>query len=863
MPPNGSTKRSGWLNRQVNKRAEPTVQASKPPIKELICDSCACCGTIIKYPSDVSRVMCMVCQTSFTTCISSTADSPQLPQFSISFNELKDTIQQCHGQPDFKAVQNLIIRSFSSDSVLNASFKLDSRSSSSYHSPNLNYAELRKFYSLLRKLPTNAVFYRLLITSLHLLRHPPRISDVHSISWLLILLEIPLLPESLISGNDTATNGTSSLAPQLKSICYDILKRVIGLMAHMDRKCMQYVTNWWSKLPDNEFVRKIDFLNLYITFQLTRCINYEIYNTVINTSSYVCAQNIPDDDINYKDTLRAHFIRPTSQSSDFGLSIRIPLFISSGGRRLSTTNGQLHQQSSSPWGGAGSKTNKEHYIKIKIQQYSDEWHLRTAARVLSLLFSANKNRSKVPEAAFYNCLVDYVNVKQDFDSWQFTTTTKMHERDLKLSNDSSLLVLDYLKAESNGIYLNVTSRDGASLRKPSFTFCQFPFLISLGAKITILEHEAKRNMERKAEEAFIQSINKKIPFGMYFKIRVRRTHVTNDSLRSIKAHQNEFKKLLRVEFVNEPGIDAGGLKKEWFLLLTKELFDAEKGLFSYNETSHLCYFARSPINSDELYYLVGAVLGLAIYNSTILDLKLPRALYKKLMNRKVTLHDFIQLDPETGAGLQRLLTCHGVQDLAIFFEVTYKDIFDDIVTKELIKGGSQVPVTDENKYEYVERYMNFFLNDTCKQPFEAFCKGFYNVVGGNALSLFTPEEIQLILIGDESSSKLDTSIMRSITKYNGFQADDEIIDWFWNYFDNCSTAAQKKLLFFVTGTDRLPATGLPSLHFKITRLCDSSIKLPTSHTCFNELCLYDYQSQEIFKEKMDLALDYGEGFGLR
>ncbi|GME88556.1 unnamed protein product [Ambrosiozyma monospora] len=118
-----------------------------------------------------------------------------------------------------------------------------------------------------------------------------------------------------------------------------------------------------------------------------------------------------------------------------------------------------------------------------------------------------------------------------------------------------------------------------------------------------------------------------MPFDVYFKIRVRRQHITSDSLRCIKAHQSDFQKLLRVEFVDEPGIDAGGLKKEWFLLLTKELFSADRGLFAVNEESGQSWFAiNSCFDNDELYYLVGVVLGLAIYNSTILDLKLPKAL---------------------------------------------------------------------------------------------------------------------------------------------------------------------------------------------------------------------------------------------
>jgi len=37
---------------------------------------------------------------------------------------------------------------------------------------------------------------------------------------------------------------------------------------------------------------------------------------------------------------------------------------------------------------------------------------------------------------------------------------------------------------------------------------------------------------------------------------------------------------LRIEFAGEEGVDAGGLKKEWFLLLVRELLDPRYGELS-------------------------------------------------------------------------------------------------------------------------------------------------------------------------------------------------------------------------------------------------------------------------------------------
>ena len=41
--------------------------------------------------------------------------------------------------------------------------------------------------------------------------------------------------------------------------------------------------------------------------------------------------------------------------------------------------------------------------------------------------------------------------------------------------------------------------------------------------------------------------------------------------------KNDLKKKVRVTFAGEPGVDMGGLTKEWFLLLVRKIFDPDYG----------------------------------------------------------------------------------------------------------------------------------------------------------------------------------------------------------------------------------------------------------------------------------------------
>ena len=45
----------------------------------------------------------------------------------------------------------------------------------------------------------------------------------------------------------------------------------------------------------------------------------------------------------------------------------------------------------------------------------------------------------------------------------------------------------------------------------------------------------------------------------------------------IARKQHDLKKKLKVTFAGEPGLDMGGLTKEWFLLLIRQIFQPDYG----------------------------------------------------------------------------------------------------------------------------------------------------------------------------------------------------------------------------------------------------------------------------------------------
>lgn len=104
----------------------------------------------------------------------------------------------------------------------------------------------------------------------------------------------------------------------------------------------------------------------------------------------------------------------------------------------------------------------------------------------------------------------------------------------------------------------------------------------------------------------------------------------------ITCKQKDLKKKLKVSFVGEPGLDMGGLTKEWFLLLVREIFNSNYGMFVYHSHSQSYWFSVDNKEGNlREYNLIGVLMGLAVYNSNILDLHFPSVCYRKLLTPPV------------------------------------------------------------------------------------------------------------------------------------------------------------------------------------------------------------------------------------
>jgi E3 ubiquitin-protein ligase HECTD2 len=310
-------------------------------------------------------------------------------------------------------------------------------------------------------------------------------------------------------------------------------------------------------------------------------------------------------------------------------------------------------------------------------------------------------------------------------------------------------------------------------------------------------------------------------------------------------------------------------------------------MFLYDEDSQFCYFNPHSLELSEQFFLVGVVLGLAIYNSTILDVALPPFAFRKLLfaaplpavpisqprqTMTYTLDDLAEYRPGLARGLRQLLDYDGDVESAFALDfaidTTRYGAVDQI---PLCPGGLHRPVTNANRREYVDAYVRYLLDTSVSRQFEPFKRGFFTVCGGNALSLFRPEEIELLVRGSGTENEpIDVAALKAVAQYEGWGkgVEDPVereptVRWFWEAFEGAEPVMQRRLLAFVTGSDRLPAMGAASLVVRVHCLGEDCGRFPTARTCFNVLGLWRCAGRESLEEVLWRAVRESEGFGLR
>ncbi|KAK3939097.1 ubiquitin-protein ligase E3A [Diplogelasinospora grovesii] len=413
----------------------------------------------------------------------------------------------------------------------------------------------------------------------------------------------------------------------------------------------------------------------------------------------------------------------------------------------------------------------------------------------------------------------------------------------------------------------------------------------------------------------------------YLILDVRRTSVIHDAFDQLwRREEREYLRPLKVhlgELEGEEGFDSGGVQLEFFRLAMAEALNPDYGAFTVDERTRMAWFMPGSLEPEWKFELIGLLVSLAVFNGLTLPITFPKALYRKLLGEPVTdLHHIEDGWPDLASGLTTLLEWDekegSIEDV---FTLTYDfsvSMFGQEVTRkmklvspssrpsssssssssrgkaasdaETVEEEEQWPqfpktvwqssiippphtgnpgpddespmVTRDNRNQYVSDYIRYLTDVSVRPQYDAFARGFRTCLHAKSLILLNSNMLQSLV---EGVQEIDINELKRHARYVGWDISHRTIKDFWSiikreYDDN----KKRKLLEFVTASDRLPVGGIKNIMFVVQRNGtedQAAGRLPTAYTCYSTLLLPEYKTKEILRERMAMALENAQGFG--
>ncbi|KAG7379927.1 hypothetical protein PHYPSEUDO_007985 [Phytophthora pseudosyringae] len=330
------------------------------------------------------------------------------------------------------------------------------------------------------------------------------------------------------------------------------------------------------------------------------------------------------------------------------------------------------------------------------------------------------------------------------------------------------------------------------------------------------------------------------------KLFLRREHVVEESIEYFCCmDDNDTRSVVRIDFAAETGVDAGGVHREWFTLVTELITDPSLDVFTCTNYEAQTYFfnvnSRHFLGEEHLAYFFafGRLVGRALLEGEVMGFHFLPALLKIILGIPISFRDYEGLDPVTYKSLQWMLEHDGADKLDLDFTATTRDAVGNMVTVELVPNGGDIPVTDENKHDFAERWLHYFLLESVSDQLYLFLKGLYQVIPRQILMLFDAEELDYILCGCDSIDVADWEVH---TRCSNNLTGTRVLRWFWELVRDMHPECRRRLLQFATGCSRVPIGGFRHLTSHDGQICPFTLKgvhsaYIRSHACFNRLDL--------------------------
>ncbi|KAF0719218.1 Aste57867_1197 [Aphanomyces stellatus] len=362
---------------------------------------------------------------------------------------------------------------------------------------------------------------------------------------------------------------------------------------------------------------------------------------------------------------------------------------------------------------------------------------------------------------------------------------------------------------------------------------------------------------------------------------VRRQFIFEDSVKLLRhaTDTGRTREYLHISFEGEEGLDAGGILREWYLLVCNEVFSAALGLFCTTHAENQSYWIN-PASALmmgprhlEYYRFVGHLLGRGILEGLVLDAYLSLPLLKHILGVPISFSDLEFLDQDLYKSCVYVRDHDGADALCLTFSIQSPLTGEEV---DLKPNGRHIDVTDANKLEYLALVLEYKMLGSIAPQLKELLLGLYEVIPRAMLSVFDYQELEFFICGLPNIS-LDDWRKNTTVRYMRDKdpaPQKQVIEWFWQVVQSFDDEERGRLLQFSTGCSRLPVEGFKGLTSSSGQIYKFSIQMvdrapppagmcPKAHTCFNRIDLPLYADLDELQNYLSLVIQMEiTGFGM-
>ena len=355
-------------------------------------------------------------------------------------------------------------------------------------------------------------------------------------------------------------------------------------------------------------------------------------------------------------------------------------------------------------------------------------------------------------------------------------------------------------------------------------------------------------------------------------ITISRENCLEESIEEIK-YVNLWREI-KISFNGEVSNDAGGLFREWFIILIEELEKKEMKLFERSECDEISYIFNKNLDENsswsfEYFRFIGKLMAKSIIDNITINLSFNILIYKLILEEEIQFEDLKNIDQYLYSSLLSLkhMSPEDIDNMEIYYTYQYKGLDGKLKTDELIKGGEGIKVTDIN--DYIDKRIDYMVKKA-KVLVEYIQEGLFEFIPKDIIKSLNSYELELLICGQPF---IDVNEWKENSIYKGkITKNTNCVKWFWEELYKLSQENLRRFLQFSTGSSRVPINGFQNLESnrgEIAKYCLNSVPYNNNgnnfiraHTCFNRLDFPMFKNKTEVHNAIEFVLQNITGFGI-